>query len=97
MNIFTRHPEKMCPAFKKQDAIIKDIIKKINKIEGLSEKVSFAEKLQKEANILLNCPDFAGNKTECKNCHFIAQLRKKTADLILEVKTFGKMGRPDNG
>jgi len=93
-NMYVRHPERICPAFQKQQSIIKEIVKKINKVEGLSEKAGLAKKLQKEVNVLLYCPDYAANKTNCQNCHFIAQIRKKTAALIIKVKTFEKKGRP---
>jgi hypothetical protein len=87
--MFAEHPDKICPAFQKQEPVIKDIIDNINRSKELTEKAKFAEKLQKEVNALLACPDYSGKKTDCKNCHFIANLRKKTADLILKVKKLG--------
>ena len=87
--MFAEHPERICPVFQKQEPVIKDIIDNINRSKELTEKAKFAEKLQKEVNTLLACPDYSGKKTDCKNCHFIANLRKKTADLILKVKKLG--------
>jgi hypothetical protein len=87
--MFAEQPDKICPAFQKQESVIKDIIDNINRSKELTEKAKFAKKLQKEVNALLACPDYSGKKTDCKNCHFIANLRKKTADLILKVKKLG--------
>lgn len=87
--MFAEQPEKICPAFQKQESVIKDIMDNINRSKELTKKAKFAEKLQKEVNALLGCPDYSGKKTDCKNCHCIANLRKKTADLILKVKKLG--------
>jgi len=75
-----------CPTFQKQELITKDITDKINLAEEVSEKARFAEELQKEVGILLNCQDYKRESLDCKNCHFIANLRKKTADLIIKAK-----------
>ena len=88
-NMFAEQPEKICPIFQKQESIIKNIINKINHVDRLVEKARFAEELQQAANVLLSCPDYSGKKTDCKNCHFIANLRKKTAELMIKVKKLG--------
>ncbi len=75
-----------CPAFQKQEPVIKDITDKINQAKGVLEKARFAEELQKEVDVLLSCPDYDKEKFDCKNCHFIANLRKKTANLIIKAK-----------
>ena len=75
-----------CPTVQKQELITKDITDKINLAEEVSEKARFAEELQKEVGILLNCQDYKRESLDCKNCHFIANLRKKTADLIIKAK-----------
>ena len=75
-----------CPTFQKQESLIKDITNKINMAKGVLEKARFAEELQKEAEALLSCPDYDDKGLDCKNCHFIANLRKKTADLIIKAK-----------
>jgi len=50
------------------------------------EKAGFAEELEKEVDVLLSCPDYKGESLDCKNCHFIANLRKKTSNLIIKAK-----------
>ena len=75
-----------CQVFQKQEAVIKDITNKINAIEGVTEKAVFAEELRKEADVLLSCQDYKDTSLECKNCHLIASLRKKTADIIIKAK-----------
>ena len=75
-----------CQVFQKQEAIIKDITSKINAIKGVAEKAVFAEALRKEADVLLACQDYKEASLDCKNCRLIANLRKKTSDIIIKVK-----------
>jgi hypothetical protein len=75
-----------CPAFQKQESIIKDITDKINGAKGVQEKAGFAEEIEKEVDVLLSCPDYESQSLDCKNCHFISNLRKKTSDLIIKAK-----------
>jgi hypothetical protein len=75
-----------CPTFQKQESIIKHITDRINRAKGVQEKARFAEELQKEADVLLSCPDYDKEKADCKNCHLIANLRMKTANLIIKAK-----------
>ena len=75
-----------CPIFQKQECAIKDITDKINKATGVQEKAGFAEELKKEVDVLLSCPDYESQSLDCKNCHFISNLRKKTSNLIIRAK-----------
>ncbi len=75
-----------CSVFQKQEPVIADITAKINGAKGVLEKADFAEELQKEVNVLLSCQDYDEKNADCSNCRFIANLRKKTADLIIKAK-----------
>ena len=75
-----------CTIFQKQEPVIKDITDKINKAKNVQGKARFAEELQKEVNVLLSCSDHDAKKVDCMNCHTIAKLRVKTADLIIKAK-----------
>ena len=75
-----------CPAFQKQESVIKDITDKINIAKGVQEKAGFAEEIEKEVDVLLSCPDYESQSLDCKNCHFISNLRKKTSNLIIKAK-----------
>jgi len=75
-----------CQTFRKQESLIKDITGKINRGQGVQEKSKWACELQKEAGVLLSCADFDDKSLDCKNCRFVANLRKKTADLIVKAK-----------
>ena len=86
-NLNVREETKIsCPTFQKQEAVIKDITAKINAIQGVAGKAVFAQELQKEVDVLLSCPDYKKESSDCENCRFIANLRKKTADLIIKAK-----------
>lgn len=79
-------PKISCPTFQKQEPVLKDITDRINQASGVQEKARFAGELQKEVNVLLSCPDYDDKRLDCRSCHFIANLRKKTADLIIKAK-----------
>ena len=72
--------------FQKQEPAIEDITAKINDAKDVVKKAEFAEELREEVNILLSCPDYDEKSIDCKNCRFIANVRKKTADLIIKAR-----------
>ncbi len=83
------HQEKAkitCPAFQKQEQVIKGITERINKVRKGKERVALAGELQKEADVLLLCADFDEQALDCQSCHFLAKLRRKTAGLIITAK-----------
>ena len=75
-----------CPIFQKQEPAIEDITAKINSAKDVVEKAQFAKELQKEVDILLSCPDYDKKNTDCGNCRFIANVRKKTAELVIKAE-----------
>ena len=75
-----------CSVFQKQEPVIKEITAKINGAKGVLEKAEFAEKLQEEVDVLLSCPDYNEKNEDCSNCRFIANIRTKTAGLIIKAK-----------
>jgi len=75
-----------CPTFQKQEPIIKNITDKINREKGVQEKGKFALELQKEVDVLLSCSDYKEGRVDCGSCHFIANLRKTTTNLIIKAK-----------
>ena len=75
-----------CPAFQKQEPVIQSITAKINNAKDVLKKAEFAEKLKEEVNVLLSCLDYKEKDTDCGNCRFIANIRKKTADLMIKTK-----------
>ena len=78
-----------CPTFQKQEAVIKSLADRINRAEGVSEKAGIAEEMQKEVTVLLSCLEYDKEKTDCGNCRFIANLREKTARLIIRTRKLG--------
>jgi len=75
-----------CPTFQKQEPMIEDITAKINNASDVLKKADFAQKLQEEVNVLLSCPDYDEKNGDCSNCRFIANVRKKTAELVIKAK-----------
>ena len=75
-----------CTIFKLRNEDIEGITKAINEAENIEKKAQLAERLIKEANEILSCEHFDEKRVDCKICHYIADLRKKTANLILKAK-----------
>ncbi len=71
-----------CPTFQKQEPAIKGITDKMNMAQKVMEKAGLAEELQKEVDVLLYCQDYNEARFDCKNCHYISNLRKKTSNLL---------------
>jgi hypothetical protein len=78
-----------CPTFQKQEDVIKNLTDRINRAEGVSEKAGIAEEMQKEVAVLLSCLEYDEEKADCGNCRFIANLREKTARLIIRTRKLG--------
>jgi len=79
-------PKICCQIFQKQEPIIKELTHKINNTKVIHEKVKLAEEILKEVKVLLSCPDYSSEKSDCLECHFLARLRKKVADLVIKAK-----------
>lgn len=77
-----------CPIsqFQKQEREIKDITYKINKAQRVHDKAKFAQELIKEVDVLLTCSVYDKENPHCENCHFIANLREKTARVIIKAE-----------
>lgn len=81
-----------CPAFEKQEQIIKKITRKINETSDVDEKAEYVEELKHALEVLLACPSYQEQKLDCDNCRFITNLRKRTAELVIKArKLAGKM------
>ena len=78
-----------CPTLQKQEAVIRNLADRINRAEGVSEKAGIAEEMQKEVAVLLSCLAYDEEKADCGNCRFIANLRDKTARLIIRTRKLG--------
>ncbi len=63
------------------------IKQKINHGTTLDIKVKYAEELSDKVNSLINCSQYDDQRQDCKYCHTIAYLHKKTAELIIKAKS----------
>ncbi|MDP2967224.1 MAG: hypothetical protein Q8N87_02330 [bacterium] len=75
-----------CPIFTSKNEEIEKINKAVNEAGEIGGKAHLAERLIKEANKILSCEHFDEKRVDCKICHYIANLRKETANLILKAK-----------
>ncbi|MBI5306348.1 hypothetical protein HZB04_02075 [Candidatus Wolfebacteria bacterium] len=75
-----------CPIFTSKNEEIEKINKAINEAGEIGGKARLAERLIKEVDELINCKLFDEKRVDCKICHYIADLRKRTANLILKAK-----------
>ena len=75
-----------CPIFQKQEPIIKDFTDRLNEVKDYQHKVELASDLSRYVDMLLECLEYNVNSLDCKNCRFISNLRKKTANIIIKAK-----------
>lgn len=89
------HPKKdkepgiQCAIFLKQEPEIKRLTDRINHAQAVHEKAAWAGELQKEVRVLLECPEYKKQNADCRNCHLLALLRQRTADVIMMARKLG--------
>ncbi len=75
-----------CSTFQKQEPIIKEFTDRLNEVKDYQHKLELASDLSRYVDMLLECLEYNVNSLDCKNCRFISNLRKKTADIIIKAK-----------
>ena len=75
-----------CVIFQAKNEVIERVTQAINEAANIKEKAVIAQKLLNEVEELLACKHFIRKKAECKICHYIAKLRKRTGNLIIKAK-----------
>lgn len=75
-----------CPIdlFQPQEKKMQSIIQEINISKDLNEKAAYANELQKEVDVLLECKSYDEKNLNCKGCQTIANLRQKAVDIVLK-------------
>ena len=84
-----QEPGIQCPTFLRLEPGIRKLTESINQAEDVREKAPLALELQNEVNVLLGCPDYKSDGVDCRNCHFLATLRKKTAEVVIMARKLG--------
>ncbi len=75
-----------CSIFQQKEPIIKELTDRLNEVEDYQHKVELASDLSRYVDMLLVCSGYDTNSLDCKNCRFISNLRKKTANIIIKAK-----------
>ncbi len=75
-----------CSIFQKQEPIIKEFTDRLNKVKDYQQKQELASDLSRYVDMLLECLEYNVNSLDCKNCRFISNLRKKTANIIIRAR-----------
>lgn len=77
-----------CPInlFQEQEKKMQAIIHNLNQTKIIDEKASYANELQKEINVLLECKSYDENNTNCKSCQTVAGLRQKVVGVVLKTQ-----------
>ena len=65
---------------------INAIKQKINRGSSVVIKAKYAEELSDQVACLIDCQQYDNQKQACNDCRMIADLHKKTADLIMNAK-----------
>ena len=75
-----------CPIdlFQGQEKKMQAIIQEINISKDINDKASYANELQKEVNVLLECKSYDEKNLNCKACQTVADLRQKAVEIVLK-------------
>ena len=85
-NMHQKQDKINCAIFQKQEPIIKEWTDRLNKVKDYQHKVEIASDLSRYTDMLLECLEYNANSLDCKNCRFISNLRKRTANIIFKAK-----------
>lgn len=75
-----------CSMFSSKNEIMENFAKAINEAANIQKKAYLAACLIKEADALLTCQYVNKRKIDCRICQKISELRKKTAELVIEAQ-----------
>ena len=70
--------------------VINVIKQKINHGASVCIKAKYAEELSDKVAGLIDCTQYDDKQQDCKYCRIIADLHKKTAELIIKAKTLSR-------
>jgi hypothetical protein len=77
-------PKIGCPIFSEYKGTIKKLNSSINGSKIISKKSDKAQELLDIVEILQSCPKYDEKREDCINCHYILNLRKEIAQLIID-------------
>ncbi len=89
-----------CPIdlFQPQEKKMQAIIQEINASKDINDKAAYANELQKEVDVLLECKSYDEKNLNCKGCQTIAGLRKNVVDIIFKTaKVAGMFNKREGG
>src|SRR3989338_7421163 len=92
--------KKKCPIdlFQPQEKKMQSIIQEINISKDINEKASYANELQKEVEVLLECKSYDEKNLNCKSCQTIADFRQKAVEIVLKTaKVAGMFSKRKEG
>lgn len=87
-----------CPInlFQPQEKKMQSIIQEINISKDINEKASYANELQKEVAVLLECKSYDEKNLNCKGCQTIADLRQKAVEIVLKTANIAAKFKGNN-
>ena len=82
-----------CSIWDKYEKKAQEIIKRLNETKDLQEKANYASGLIDAEEILLECEYFKNDDPACRVHRGIAELRRKTAEIIIKFPGAGRKQR----
>ncbi len=86
-----------CPIdlFSEQEEAIERLTQAINEAPSTEEKGARAQELLDAVNVLLDCEHYDETNKNCQLCREIAELRRKTAKLVIKASQLGELSSKD--
>lgn len=88
-----------CPInlFQPQEKKMQSIVQEINASKDINDKATYANELQKEVDVLLECQSYDEKNLNCKGCQTIADLREKAVEIVLKTAKVAGMFNKKGG
>lgn len=75
-----------CDIYQDCYAAMDEIKLNINQGSTVGIKAKYAEELLDRVACLTDCPQYSDQKQECKHCRMMANVHKRTAEIIIKAK-----------
>ncbi|MFA4853353.1 MAG: hypothetical protein WC868_10860 [Bacteroidales bacterium] len=79
-----------CSRYEESFAAMNIIKQKINNVASVLIKAEYAEELSDKVNSLIKCPEYTNQRQDCINCRMIANLHKRSAEIIIKAKSLSR-------
>ncbi len=79
-----------CNIYEESYTAMNIIKQKINNATSVVIKAEYAEELSDKVGRLIKCTEYTNQRQDCINCRMIANLHKRSAEIIIKAKSLSQ-------